>query len=33
MNEEMKTEIMELCVTGCEKYSGNNEVKKIKKKI
>merc|ERR1712055_462771 len=25
MNEEMKTEAMELCVTACEKFSSNNE--------
>lgn len=27
MNDEMKTEAMELCVTACEKFSSNNEVK------
>jgi len=26
MNDEMKTEAMELCVTACEKFSTNNEV-------
>lgn len=26
MNDEMKTEAMELCVTACEKFSSNNEV-------
>ena len=26
MNEEMRTEAMELCVTACEKFSANNEV-------
>ena len=26
MNEEMRTEAMELCVTACEKFSTNNEV-------
>ena len=26
MNDEMKTECMELCVTACEKFSANNEV-------
>lgn len=26
MNEEMRTEAMELCVTACEKFSNNNEV-------
>ena len=26
MNEEMRTEAMELCVTACEKFSSNNEV-------
>ena len=26
MNEELKTECMELCVTACEKFSQNNEV-------
>ena len=39
MNDEMKTETMELCVTACEKFASNNEVnnqncqlfKKIKK--
>ena len=25
MNEEMRTEAMELCVTACEKFSTNNE--------
>ncbi|KAF0296880.1 Dynein light chain 4, axonemal [Amphibalanus amphitrite] len=25
MPEEMRTEVMELCVTACEKYSSNNE--------
>lgn len=25
MNDEMKTEAMELCVTACEKFSNNNE--------
>lgn len=28
MNEEMRTETMELCVTACEKFSSNNEVGK-----
>ena len=27
MNEEMRTETMELCVTACEKFSSNNEVR------
>ena len=26
MNEEMRVEAMELCVTACEKHSSNNEV-------
>ena len=26
MNEEMRVETMELCVTACEKFSANNEV-------
>ena len=26
MNDEMRTEAMELCVTACEKFSSNNEV-------
>ena len=26
MNEEMKVEAMELCVTACEKFANNNEV-------
>ena len=26
MNEEMRVEAMELCVTACEKFSTNNEV-------
>ena len=26
MNDEMKTEAMELCVTACEKFASNNEV-------
>lgn len=26
MNDEMKTETMELCVTACEKFASNNEV-------
>ena len=26
MNEEMRTEAMELCVTACEKHGSNNEV-------
>ncbi|CAF0773641.1 unnamed protein product [Didymodactylos carnosus] len=25
MNDELKTECMELCVTACEKFSSNNE--------
>ncbi|XP_072029836.1 dynein axonemal light chain 4-like isoform X2 [Amphiura filiformis] len=25
MNEEMRTETMELCVTACEKFANNNE--------
>ncbi|XP_064594940.1 dynein axonemal light chain 4-like [Liolophura sinensis] len=25
MNDEMKTETMELCVTACEKFASNNE--------
>ena len=29
MNDEMKTEAMELCVTACEKFSSNNEVNKL----
>ena len=27
MNDEMKTEAMELCVTACEKFAANNEVR------
>ena len=27
MNEEMRTETMELCVTACEKFTNNNEVR------
>ena len=27
MPEEMRAEVMELCVTACEKYSANNEVR------
>ena len=27
MNEEMRTEAMELCVTACEKFASNNEVR------
>lgn len=27
MNEEMKAEAIETCVTACEKYASNNEVK------
>ncbi len=30
MNDELKTECMELCVTACEKFSQNNEVCIIK---
>ena len=26
MNEEMRVEAMELCVTACEKHSASNEV-------
>ena len=26
MNDEMRVETMELAVTACEKFSGNNEV-------
>jgi len=26
MNDELRTECMELCVTACEKFSQNNEV-------
>ena len=26
MHDEMKTEVMELCVTACEKFASNNEV-------
>ena len=26
MNEEMRVEAMELCVTACEKFAANNEV-------
>lgn len=29
MNEEMRTEAMELCVTACEKFSSNNEVSSL----
>ncbi|CAF3490044.1 unnamed protein product [Rotaria sp. Silwood2] len=29
MNDELKTECMELCVTACEKFSQNNEDKKF----
>ena len=28
MNEEMRVEAMELCVTACEKFANNNEVGK-----
>ena len=31
MNEEMRVEAMELCVTACEKFAANNEVKIWKK--
>ena len=27
MNDEMRTEAMELCVTACEKFASNNEVR------
>lgn len=27
MNDEMRTEAMELCVTACEKFVNNNEVR------
>ena len=30
MNEEMRVEAMELCVTACEKFAANNEVKILK---
>ena len=30
MNDEMKTEAMELCVTACEKFANNNEVRILK---
>lgn len=30
MNEEMRTEAMELCVTACEKFASNNEVSYLK---
>lgn len=33
MNDEMKTEAMELCVTACEKFSSNNEVSQISLQI
>lgn len=33
MNDEMRTEAMELCVTACEKFSANNEVCLPKHKI
>lgn len=29
MNEEMKIEAMELCVTACEKHGSNNEVSSL----
>lgn len=29
MNDEMKTETIELCVTACEKFSTNNEVTRL----
>ena len=29
MNDEMRTEAMELCVTACEKFASNNEVSLI----
>lgn len=31
MNEEMKIEAMELCVTACEKHGSNNEVSQLAK--
>ncbi|RTG87343.1 dynein light chain 4, axonemal [Schistosoma bovis] len=30
MNEDMQTEVMELCVTACEKFSTDNEVSYLK---
>ena len=33
MNDELRTECMELCVTACEKFSQNNEVCLEKAKI
>ena len=30
MNEEMRVEAMELCVTACEKHSASNEVNSCK---
>ena len=33
MNEEMKIEAMELCVTACEKHGSNNEVYNLFKHI
>lgn len=33
MNDELKTECMELCVTACEKFSQNNEVRRVEKTI
>lgn len=33
MNDELKTECMELCVTACEKFSQNNEVCKERHQI
>ena len=29
MNEEMRVETMELCVTACEKHSNNNEARMV----
>ena len=29
MNEEMRVEAMELCVTACEKHAASNEVRKF----
>ncbi|KAF6771498.1 Dynein light chain [Paragonimus kellicotti] len=26
LNEELQSEVVELCVTACEKYNSNNEV-------
>ena len=33
MNDEMKTEAMELCVTACEKFASNNEVSLAERRL